>query len=203
MKNTLIIVNAALIIAVVILFVLVLRGKSGMDEISDNGGMIVNESGAFELAYINTDSFVINYEYASYLSEQLIRKEESSKADFNERARIFQNDMVEFQRKVQNNSFLSLERAQSEEKRLIQKEAELQDLNTRLSNELMEEQGRMNLRLRDTLTNFLNGYCIDKPYKIVLSNTMGDNILYSVDGLDITDDVVKKLNIRYSASQKK
>ena len=167
MKNTLIIVNAALVIAVVILFVLVLRGKPADGKSIDDAGSATYES-ALEIAYINTDSLIMNYEYARHLSEQLMRKEESSRADFNERARIFQNDMTEFQRKVQNNSFLSLERAQNEENRLRQKSAELEDLNARLSNELMEEQGRMNMQLRDTLTNFLELYCKDKPYSIVL-----------------------------------
>src|SRR5690554_7833634 len=64
------------------------------------------------IVFINTDSLIIKYEYARQLSEELIRKEESSRTDFNERARVFQQDMVEFQRKVQNNGFLSLERAQ-------------------------------------------------------------------------------------------
>ena len=202
MKNTLIIVNAALVIAVVILFVLVLRGKPADGKSIDDAGSATYES-ALEIAYINTDSLIMNYEYARHLSEQLMRKEESSRADFNERARIFQNDMADFQRKVQNNSFLSLERAQNEENRLRQKSAELEDLNARLSNELMEEQGRMNQQLRDTLTNFLALYCKDKPYNIVLSNTMGDNVLYSTDGLDITNAVVKELNTRYAVSQRK
>ena len=202
MKNTLIIVNAALVIAVVILFVLVLKAKPTEGKSINETGSVINGN-ALEIAYINTDSLIMNYEYARHLSEQLMRKEESSRADFNERARIFQNDYVEFQRKVQNNSFLSLERAQNEENRLKQKSAELEDLNARLSNELMEEQGRMNMQLRDTLTNFLELYCKDKPYSIVLSNTMGDNVLYSVEGLDITDVIVSKLNERYAVSQKK
>ena len=202
MKNTLIIVNAALVIAVVILFVLVLKAKPVEGKSVDETGNVINGN-ALEIAYINTDSLIMNYEYARHLSEQLMRKEESSRADFNERARIFQNDMAEFQRKVQNNSFLSLERAQNEENRLRQKSAELEDLNARLSNELMEEQGRMNQQLRDTLTFFLADYCKDKPYSIVLSNTMGDNVLYSIDGLDITNAIVSKLNARYAVSQKK
>jgi len=202
MKNTLVIVNAALVIAVVILFVLVLRGKPVEGKSVDNVGSIVNENG-LAMAYINTDSLIMNYEYARYLSEQLLRKEESSRADFNERVRIFQNDYNEFQRKLQNNSFLSRERAQNEENSLQQKSAELEDLNARLSNELMEEQARMNQQLRDTLTNFLSAYCENKPYSIVLSNTMGDNVLYSADGLDITNAIVSELNTRYTVSQKK
>jgi len=203
MKKELIIINAVTIIAVIVLFFLVLGRKTpqNIEEKTEKNLDLIEQIGG--IVYINTDSLIMNYEYARFLSEQLLRKEELSRADFNERARIFQNDFNEFNRKLQNNSFLSLERAQSEERRLMQKERELQELNSRLSNELLDEQERMNQRLRDTITLFLNSYCKDKPYSIVLSNTLGDNILYSVEGLDITDEVVNLLNIRYQTGQKK
>ncbi len=199
MKNASLIVNVILIVSVIALFVIVLtdgNGKSG--ESGANGQEVSADSG---IVYVNTDSLIIKYEFARQMSEELIKKEESSRTDFTERARVFQQDMVEFQRKVQNNGFLSLERAQSEERRLRQKEQELQELNTRLSNDLMIHQDRMNQQLRDTITNFLGIYCKDKSYQMVLSNTMGDNLLYAEPKLDITNEVVRLLNQRYEASK--
>lgn len=199
MKNASLIVNVILIVSVIALFVIVLtdgKGKSGASGI--NGQEVAADSG---IVYVNTDSLIIKYDFARQMSEELIKKEESSRTDFNERARVFQQDMVEFQRKVQNNGFLSLERAQSEERRLRNKEQELQELNTRLSNDLMVHQDRMNQQLRDTITNFLGVYCKDKAYKMVLSNTMGDNLLYAEPELDITNEVVRLLNSRFEASK--
>jgi outer membrane protein len=144
----------------------------------------------------------MNYEYAQYLNEELMKKEESSRADFNERARVFQDDMRAFQRKVQNNAFLSLERAQKEERKLRQQEQELQELNNQLSNELMKQQEQMNKELRDTITAFLEEYTKKYPLKLVLSNTMGDNVLYAHDALNITDEVIAILNERYEKAQK-
>lgn len=201
MKNLSLIVNIVLAIAVAILFVLVLSGRSSKnEEKSSADGDLAIEGG---IVYINTDSLIIKYDFARYLSEELLKKEEASRTDFNEKARVFQQDMGEFQRKVQNNGFLSLERAQSEERRLRDKEGELQELNTRLSNELMEQQGKMNQQLRDTITSFLKDYCKTKPYHLVLSNTMGDNVLHAEKSLDVTNEVVTKLNDRYAISKKK
>lgn len=200
MKNVSLIVNVVLVIAVTVLFVLVLSGRSSKEgDLSGSSNGMSLDSG---IVYINTDSLIIKYDFARYLSEELLKKEEASRTDFNEKARVFQQDMAEFQRKVQNNGFLSLERAQSEERRLREKEVELQDLNSRLSNELMEQQGVMNKQLRDTISSFLKEYCVDKPYKLVLSNTMGDNVLHAEEGLDITADVVEMLNNRYAESKK-
>ena len=119
------------------------------------------------IVFVNTDSLIIKYDLARELSEELIRKEESSRTDFNESVRVFEQDMMEFQRKLQNNGFLSLDRAQSEERRLRQKEQELQALNARLTNDLMDAQNAMNQQLRDTITNFLKDYCKEKSYSMV------------------------------------
>jgi len=127
----------------------------------------------------------------------------SSRTDFNQKYRVFQQDAMEFQRKVQNNGFLSLERAQSEEQRLAKAERDLQELNNRLSNELMREQERINRELRDTLQLFLKSYSVENNYKLVLSNTMGDNVLYSDPQVDITNAVVELLNKRYEVATKK
>lgn len=199
MNKTLLIVNVFLVVAVAVLFALVLsKGGSGTDEENTKDDFLPGAGGT---VFINTDSLIIKYDFARQLSEELIKQEESSRADFNARARVFQQEMMEFQRKIQNNAFLSLERAQSEEQRLRQKEVELQELNSRLSNELMMQQGRMNQQLRDTLTNFLAVYGKEKAYNVVLSNNMGDNILFAQPGLDITNEVVEILNDRFLASQ--
>ncbi|MDI3520358.1 MAG: outer membrane protein [Anaerophaga sp.] len=202
MKNISIVLNAILFVAVIVLFFLVLSDDSSSVEDADEQTR-KEQVQDYPIAYINTDSLLMNYEYAQYLNEELLKKEESSRADFNERARVFQDDMRAFQRKVQNNAFLSLERAQQEERRLRQKEQELQDLNNQLSNELMRQQNQMNKELRDTITAFLEEYTKKHPLKLVLSNTMGDNVLYANEALNITDEVVAILNERYEKAQKK
>lgn len=200
MKNTSLIINVILAVAVIALFVIVLSDRKGSQQGSDNvNGSVAAEMG---IVFVNTDSLIIKYDLARELSEELIRKEESSRTDFNERVRVFEQDMMEFQRKLQNNGFLSLDRAQSEERRLRQKEQELQALNARLTNDLMDAQNTMNQQLRDTITNFLKDYCKEKSYSMVLSNTMGDNLLYADSVFDVTDDVVAKLNERYAAAKK-
>ncbi len=200
MKNTSLLINVILAVAVIALFVIVLSDRNGSQQGSDN----VNGSAAAEMGivFVNTDSLIIKYDLARELSEEPIRKEESSRTDFNESVRVFEQDMMEFQRKLQNDGFLSLDRAQSEERRLRQKEQELQALNARLTNDLMDAQNAMNQQLRDTITNFLKDYCKEKSYSMVLSNTMGDNLLYADSVFDVTDDVVAKLNERYAAAKK-
>ncbi len=198
MKQGYKIVNVAVFVALALLFVACNKGVSKSSDVNVNDG-----NGSGSVVYINTDSLLIKYEYAKVLNDVIIHKEESSRTDFNQKYRVFQQDAMEFQRKVQNNGFLSLERAQSEEQRLAKAERELQELNSKLSNELLREQERINKELRDTLTNFLKGYSAEHGYNLVLSNTLGDNVLYSAPGVDITNEVVTILNKRYQIANKK
>ncbi|MGM0376023.1 MAG: OmpH family outer membrane protein [Bacteroidota bacterium] len=200
MKNLSIILNAILFVAVAVLFYLVLSDGSAKTS-KETSDQKLDEVQEYPIAYINMDSLLMEYEYAQKLNEDLLRKEESSRADFNEQARVFQEDMQEFQRKVQNNAFLNLERAQNEERRLREKEQELQELNQQMSNELRQQQNEMNEELNDTIASFLKEYTKEHPLKLVLSNTMGDNVLYANKALNITGRIVKKLNQRYEEQQ--
>jgi outer membrane protein len=202
MKNASIVFNAVLAVAVVVLFVLHFTGGKSMNHSTDgsSGG---DQDSDFPLVYINTDSLLLKYDFAKHINEELMKKEENSRTNFNEQAKVFQQDVSEFQRKVQNNGFISLDRAKKEEQRLAERERVLQELNNRLSNELMMEQSRVNKQLRDTLIMFLEEIQPKRNFKVVMSNTMGDNVLYSAKGQDITNEVVTALNARYNASKNK
>ncbi|TRX70860.1 OmpH family outer membrane protein [Carboxylicivirga sp. M1479] len=200
MKQLSTVLNGVLLVAVIILFVLHFS-NSGNSQAKNIADTTVQGGEVFPVAYINTDSLLLNYSFAKEVNEQLMGKEEASRADFNEKAKVFQQDAVEFQRKVQNNGFLSMERAQKEQERLAKAEQDLQQLNQQLTNELMKEQDKLNRQLRDTLMNYLDEYAKVNPYKVILSNTLGDNVLYGADGVDITNEIVEVLNARHLASK--
>lgn len=200
MKNLSVVLNSVLLVAVVVLFVLHFKGEG--EHSASEEGIVTQSNTGFPLAFINTDSLLLKYAYAKVLNEKILSKEEASRADFNEKAKVFQQDMVEFQRKLQNNGFLSLDRAKKEEQRLAKAEQDLQALNNRLSTELMAEQEKINKELRDSLVNYLKEYNKNKAYQVILSNTLGDNVLYNENGVDITDEIVDALNAQYQASLK-
>ena len=106
--------------------------------------------------------------------------------------------MEEFQRKIANNAFLTQERAEQEQQRLLNKRQELQDLDTRLSQELMSEQQKLNEQLRDSIVSQLRIFNKDKGFQVVLSNTGGDNVLLADDVYDITAALLEYLNKNYA-----
>lgn len=196
MKNLSLIFNAILAVAVVILFVLVLGGKTStsMKEVVSGKGSV--NVGKLPIAYINIDSLLLNYQFAKEANESLIKKQEDSRLTINQQARQLQTEMAEFQRKLENNAFLSRERAEQEQSRLQKKQQELQELDGKLSQQLMQVQQKMSEGLRDTINAFMKDFNKDNKYEMIISNTSSDNVLYAAKGYDITAEVTKILNER-------
>ena len=151
------------------------------------------------IAYINVDSLLLHYQFAKDANESLIRKQEDSRLKINSMARNLQVEMGDFQRKLENNAFLSRDRAQQEQTRLQKKQQELQEMDGNLSKQLVQVQQKMSEQLRDTINKFLKEYNKDGKYTIVFSNTSNDNILYADPKYDITAEVTKLLNQRFAA----
>jgi len=199
MKNVLLVINAILVIAVIILFVLVLGGnkcKHPKREVVRMNDSI--PSMRLPVAYVNIDSLLLNYQFAQEANEDLIRREENARLRVTTQARQLQNEVNEFQRKLENNAFLSRERAEREQTRLMQQQQSLQELESRLMQELFTEQQRVNEQLRDTITNFLAEFNKIAQYEIIFSNTGHDNILHAHKSYDITREVIDELNRRFS-----
>jgi outer membrane protein len=201
MKNLSLILNAILAIAVVILFWLVLGTKSSPVTQKLVGGKGTVTTGKLPIAYINVDSLLLHYQFAKDANESLIKKQEDSRLTINTRARQLQTEMSEFQHKLENNAFLSRERAEQEQLRLQKKQQELQQLDGKLSQQLLQVQQKMSEELRDTINKFMKEYNKDNKYEIIISNTSNDNVLYAAKGYDITAEVTKLLNERCAAKK--
>lgn len=196
MKNINYVINGVLAVAVIVLFVMQFSNKKETKEIKNIASGEALSAG-MPVAYVNVDSLLENYNYAKDLNEIILKKSENSRASVNQKATTLRTEMQEFQRKIENNAFLTRERAEQEQQRLLQKQQELQELDARLSQELMAEQQKLNEQLRDTVVAQLKVYNKDKGYQIIYSNTMGDNILYADKVYDITAELLEYLNKNY------
>lgn len=201
MKNLSLLINVVLAIAIIVLFIKVYGGNKQQSGDNAANRATAELSEKLPIAYVNIDSLLLNYQFAKEANETLIKKQEDSRLDINSKARQLQNEMGEFQRKLENNAFLSRERAEQEQSRLVKKQQDLQELDGKLTQQLMEAQQKMSEQLRDTINNFMKSYNADKKYEIIFSNTSSDNILFTAAGYDITAEVTKMLNDRYTAKK--
>ena len=205
MNKISIIVESVLAACVVALFVLffVSRPKSpkAVQEVQAQGELM-------PIAIINTDSILKHYTLAVEASDKLMNRYEESTVKLDTKAKslqkeyeTFQRDVMDFQRKLEANAFLSRERAESEQNRLrnkeqqlLAKQQELENLRQKLSADFMEEQAALTQQLQDSVQQYLREYNADGHYHLVLNDAV---LLNKVAGYDITNDVINALNARY------
>lgn len=151
-----------------------------------------------KIAYVEIDSLLTKYRFCNDLNEMMIKKEENIRTTLNEKAKELDNEMREFNRKLENNGFASRERAEQENLRISQKQRDLQQLQEKLTNELQAENQKNNLQLRDSINSFLKIYNKTKGYSLIISNSGLDNLLYADPAYNITQEIVDGLNARYN-----
>jgi outer membrane protein len=206
MNKISIIVESILGAAVVALFVLFFtvntwEKKPAVQEVQAQGELM-------PIAVINTDSILKHYTLAVEASDKLMNRYEESTVKLDTKAKslqkeyeTFQRDVLDFQRKVEANAFLSRERAESEQARLQKKEQqlmakqqELENLRQKLSADFMAEQNELTQQLQDSVQQYLREYNADGHYHLVLNDAV---LMNKVAGYDITNQVIEALNARY------
>ncbi len=193
--------NIAIIIILVLVWVLHPKSESKETVRVNNTSY---EAGKLPIAYVNIDSILTNYQEAIDLNEELMSQQEEARTTLTEKARKLDEQMKEFQRKVQNNGFITRERAQSEQQRLINEQQNLEDMQQRLSNELALKQQDLNDQLMGAITNYIDEYNKKAKFEYILTQTGGiGTVLHAAQGYNITSDILSALNDRYNDRTKK
>ncbi len=197
MKNNYI-VSGVLAVALILLYILHFTSKPQSNEEQVKYEFAAGDSSiSLPIAYINVDSLLMNYNFATDLNEALMRKEESSRASLTQKERQVQTAYQDFQRKIENNAFLTQQRAAEEQQRIEKMGEEYQRMAQQLGNELGLEQQKLNIQLSDSVREALKDFNRNKNFEVILSNTASDNILLAHPKYDITDEVIVYLNKRY------
>ena len=193
------IVSGVLAVAVIVLFIL--HFNSSSDSKVENGknlSVLLNDSSiTLPIAFVNVDSLLVNYNFAKDLNESLLRKEESTRATLNQRENQINSAAQEFERKLRNNAFLSQERAQQEQERIMKMNQEYQQLAERLSQEFALEQQKLNIQMEDTIKVSIEEFNKTRNFEIIFSNISTSTLIYAKDKYDVTDEVVQFLNNKY------
>ncbi len=149
-----------------------------------------------DIAYINLDTLLLTYNYAIKLQEDLAMEQSRAEATIQNRMKKFQDMYNAYMEKARTGMFLSAQSQQAQQSELEREEIAIRELEASLSNKLLEKQSQMNQEVYDSVVNFVNTYSAGR-FKIILGNMGGVNVVYAQDGMDITNDVVAKLNQRY------
>ena len=190
MKNLSLIMNAVLAVAVIVLFYLHFSSTKPSAATSSEPASL----GDSKIAYIRSDSVLKNYDYLKAQREALEAKTKKMDQDYRNRAIGLQNEIAAYQRNV---SSMTLGQVRATEEDLNKKQQNLQMYQQSLSQQLMEEESKLNKELYDRITVFLKKYGVDKGLQIVLKLDPTSDVLYAIDAMDISKEVTEGLNSEY------
>ncbi|MBL7840123.1 MAG: OmpH family outer membrane protein [Cyclobacteriaceae bacterium] len=192
MKNLSLILNAVLLVAVGVLFYLHFSSsKPGVSHTSAPVGDIT-------IAYINSDSIVKRYTFMDDTKAVLEAKAKKLDADLNNRANSLRGEIAAYQR---NQSSMTIGQAQALEADLGKKQQNLQLYQQSLSQQLAEEEAKLNKELYDRITAFLKTYSEANNIQVVMKFDPTSDVLYGQSALDITKPVIDGLNEAYTAEK--
>lgn len=152
------------------------------------------------IVFVNSDSLLENYNYFKSIRTKLEGKSKKAETDLQSKGSAFQREVNAYQKAAQT---MSAEQRAATEERLARKQQELQAFNQNAGNALANEQAAENEKLYEKVSEFLDKYAKQKGYKMVLTYSKSNpTVLFADKTLDVTKEVVTRLNEEYNKEQK-
>ena len=150
------------------------------------------------IAMVNSDTILNKYEYALFLRDELTVTTMKYEGTLRQMESKLRTDMDKLQREAPT---LTQFEGQNRQQKLIRAQENLQLKQEEYSRKIMTIEQEYNRDIHNAINEFLERYCADKPYEMVLSNSDLGIIRWADKSLDITDEVLKGLNEEYVAKQ--
>lgn len=147
------------------------------------------------IAMVNSDSILSQYEFALFLRDELTEKSLKFEGILRSKESKLRSEMEQLQKDAPR---LTQFEGQNRQQKLIRAQENLQLKQEEYARKLMVIEQDYNRDIHNAINEFLERYCADKPYEMVLSNSDLGIIRWADKSLDITADVLKGLNEEYT-----
>ena len=208
MKNSSLILNIVLLIAVAILYFLHFSGNGSAVKhkpvTADSGAVSLpvkpTELKTSDIVYVNIDTLDARYQYILDNSKAMNTRQVALESEYQKMTQRFQKEYEDFNKSAQAGA-LSGEALEKVKGQLEAEQGTIADKQNQiraLEAEAQHKQGEMLKKLAD----FLSRYNSEGHYRFILpySGNM-ISVLYARKDLDITNDVVNGLNAEYKKSK--
>lgn len=196
MKNTSLILSIISLIAVVVFGVLFLTDGSKKAEAQTEEEATEAVASKGSIVYVDLDRILMEYDMANDLRSVVETKVQNIQAEINRRGKKLENEVKEFQNKI-DKGLLTRSAAEVQGQKLQQQEVDFNNYAAQKQQEIQEEQVVMMNQLGDAIQTYLQKYNEEKQYAMILTNSGGAPVITADTSLDITDDVLAGLNEEY------
>lgn len=149
----------------------------------------------FQAAFFYSDSLLGQLKFFKESEATFKKKQESMMKELQAKEEAMQREVQKLQKNAENMTRNEMENAQ---KRLGGMERDLMERKEKLSGQFAEETAEFNEALHKKVISYLEEFNATKKYKFIFSVAREGNIFYSDPSLDITNEMIKALNEKYS-----
>lgn len=150
-----------------------------------------NAGGGTKIVFVYADTLLSKYEDFSAKQAELEKRQQQAESRIQSRMKALESEVMAIQGKVQE---MAPNQLAAEQERIGRKEQEIVKERDRLGQSLLEETQRLNKELEEKVNAVLKAVQQEFGYDFILSYGPGTGVLMVNDSLDITDEVVKRLN---------
>ena len=200
MKNTSLILSIVSLVAVVVFGVISLTNGGKAADVQAEGAAAEAAASKGDIVYVDLDRILMEYDMANDLRSVVETKIQNIQAEVNRRGKKLENEIVDFQNKI-DKGLMTRSVAEAQGQKLSQQELEFNNYAAQKEQEIQEEQMVMMNQLGDAIQTFLTNYNAEKQYAMILTNSGGAPVIAADAALDITDAVLAGLNEEYIKSK--
>jgi outer membrane protein len=154
--------------------------------------------GDLKVVYVNTDSLWEQYEFVNNTLKGLEREQKRLQSAYESKMKKFEKDYTDYMQKGKAN-LLTLKQQKDYETSLEKQQTDIKMLEDEVTNKLIIKKQELNQQINDTILAFLIRYREQKGYDLILQHSYLNGVLTATPDIDVTDEVVSKLNQEYQA----
>lgn len=204
MKNLSLVLNIVLALAVSYLYYYDFSGKKAADtaeKINSNSAALLNNGYRPPLAYVELDSLNENI---TYIKERRKELEAEMKGIETEQENAYRGLQAQKDNFLKRGAAITEEEAQTFQGKLIDQQQAIDQKKQSQSQKLNEKSFNIMEGIQKKLKEFLADYNKDKKYMYIFTTGTGlDYMVFKDSTLNITNDVIKGMNAKIKAEEKK
>ncbi len=145
-------------------------------------------------AYVDTTKLIQEYTEMKNVEQEFTTKSDRVKVELDSLAQSFQAEVQEYQK---NMNSLSTEERQRIEQELMRKQQTIQQQQQMRGNQLRQESDVVIDSIVTKVKDYVKEYGKENGYTYIFGSNESANIMYAEEGLDITEEILEKLNASY------
>ena len=145
-------------------------------------------------AYVDTTKLIQEYTEMKNVEQEFTTKSDMIKGELDSLAQSFQAEVQEYQK---NMNSLSTEERQRIEQELMRKQQIIQQQQQMRGNQLRQESDVVIDSIVTKVKDYVKEYGKENGYTYIFGSNESANIMYAEEGLDITEEILEKLNASY------